>query len=159
MAGATTTAVFVATKQVASVQGVGFLAGSVLGSSFVIFNDPIYLYIALGGGISSMLGLLHESSKNGIKCESRWMLFFDSLRALFFGFVITPMIFMALMHNGGKLLTTFTGLDLMALSGIVNSFWFLLSLFLSWWTVYFVDKYTKKNRKKSEEVESQDGNS
>lgn len=150
MAGATATAVAVATKQVASVQGVGFLAGSVLGSSFVIFNDPIYLYIAIAGGISSMLGLLHETFKeDGLRCNSKIALLFESLRALVFGIVITPMIFMALMHNGGKLLTTFTGLDLASLSGIANSFWFLLSLLLSWWTVYFVDKYTKKKKVKN----------
>jgi hypothetical protein len=132
----------------------GLVGSSSLMTNMVIFNDPIYLYLALGGGIVSVGGLIHDVVEYS-RVEGKHKVFWEMIKALFLGFVLTPMLFMFYLHAGDKVfsgvLKHIFDIELNGISGMLNSFWFLGAILTSWyvlplWT-YIVSKLQKREKR------------
>jgi len=121
------------------------MSGSIA-TQFVIFNDPIYYYVAIAGALVSTLGFVHEvtHSKDGL---SLWASLSEAVKAAVLGLIATPMWFMAFMHTGGTVIEKFTGLS--GFHGITNSFYLLLSLILAWWTIPIITFFVSKIRSRA----------
>lgn len=114
----------------------GLVGSSSLATNMVIFSDPIYLYLAVGGGIVSVGGLVHEVVEYGT-IQGKHKIVWEMIKALFLGFVLTPMLFMFYLKAGDKIVDTVFyvvfSIELMGLDGMFNSFWFLLAILTSWY--------------------------
>jgi len=136
------------------VKGGAFISGSATMSSMVIFNDPVYLVLAIMGASISFLGMAHElvkAKRLGKKERDRLsFVLVDLIKALIIGGLLTPMFFMLLVNSGGEIASHVVGFK--TLNGVFNSFWWLLSLILSWyspliwaWTIkYFKGRLSGK---------------
>jgi hypothetical protein len=113
----------------------------------VIFNDPVYLYLALGGGIVSLGGLIHDVVENET-IQNRYKIFWEALKALLFGVILTPMIFILYVNAGDKMLSSFFenlfSVKISDISSMLNSFWFLGAIFTSWYILPLWTFFLKK---------------
>ena len=108
----------------------GLISSSALAVEMDIFQDPIYLWLALIGSFISMLGLIYDH----FHCEDRHgkgipKVITELFKAVLVGALITPMAFMLYMHMGDELVA------IEGFKGIMNSFWFLASLVTSWYAI------------------------
>jgi len=116
----------------AAVKGGAVVAGGSVAAELVIFNDPLYATLAIAGALVSAVGVLHEVYTNPTDKVHKEFIVLESVKGLLLGLIATPIYFLALMHGGSGLVEKFLNID--SFKGIGNSFWFLLSLMLSWWT-------------------------
>lgn len=108
------------------------ISSSSLATNMIIFNDPIFLWLSIIGASTSVLGVLHDIYQSKSIVGARQIIV-ELLKAFFLGGILTPMFFMAYMHVGDKLVEAFLGVK--GIGGIFNSFWFLLSVLTSWYSV------------------------
>ena len=108
-----------------------FISGSSVMSNMVIFQDPVYIYLAFLGGGVSVTGILHEIvEKEHIK--GIFKIISEIFKALFFGVLLTPMVFMFYINAGNKFLLPLLGVDGVSM---FNSFWFIASILTSWYII------------------------
>ena len=116
----------------ALVKGGAMLTSSSIVTEMVIFNDPIYPYLALIGAFLSLMGLVHDIYKeDSLSKPSVLELAVELFMAFTIGAILTPMFFMFYIHAGGEAMERISGFK--GFYGIYNSFWFLLSLLSSWY--------------------------
>jgi len=119
---------------VLAIKGGAIIAGGSIATELIILNDPLFWYLAIAGAFVSMLGVLHEVYSKPVLDDTRaGFIVVESMKGLFLGLVATPMWFMALMQAGGAMVEAFVGIQ--GFQGVSDSFWFLLSLMLAWWTI------------------------
>lgn len=132
-----------------AVKGGAIIAGGSVATELIILNDPLYWYLAIAGAVISMVGVLHEVYVNPkIDDIKAGFLILESIKGLFLGLVATPMWFMGLMHTGGAIVEHFVGIK--GFQGVSNSFWFLMSLMLAWWSIpiitWLIDKVVSRSK-------------
>jgi len=123
------------------------VTGGSLMYQMVIFNDPLYLYIAIAGSIVSFFGMFYEVVQGEIE-KKFWIIAGALIKAALLAFIVTPMWFMALMHAGGSIVEHFVGIT--GFQGIFNSFWLLASLMLAWFTIPVVNTFVEKIKRKKD---------
>jgi len=110
----------------------GLVSSSSMFTGMVIVQDPIYMYLGVIGGVVSLLGMGHELIK--IKVRNKYKIVTELVKALLFGVLLTPMIFMLYLKFGFDLfghILDMEGVD----NGMLNSFWFLASILTSWYVL------------------------
>ena len=110
----------------------GLVSSSSMFTGMVIVQDPIYMYLGVIGGTVSLLGMGHELIK--IKVRNKYKIVTELVKALLFGVLLTPMIFMLYLKFGFDLfghILDMEGVD----NGMLNSFWFLASILTSWYVL------------------------
>lgn len=138
---------------VLAIKGGAIIAGGSIATELIILNDPLYWYLAIAGAFVSMLGVVHEVySKPEMDDIRAGFIIVESMKGLFLGLVATPMWFMGLMQAGGAIVEHFVGIK--DFQGVSNSFWFLLSLMLAWWTIpimtWIIEKVKSRGKEKSD---------
>jgi hypothetical protein len=97
----------------------------------IIFSDPIYFYLGVAGGAVSLLGMIHEIIDNKL-IRGVLPIIGELTKALIFGAVLTPMVFMFLIQGGNQIVFSILGIKEIEL---LNSFWFLASVLISWYVI------------------------
>jgi hypothetical protein len=110
----------------------GLLSGSSLFMNMAISQDPIYVFLGVLGSVVSLLGMAHEIVKN--KVSGKFKIVGDLLKALVFGFILTPMIFMIYLRFGNELFLYLFESESVK-EGKFNSFWLLASILTSWYVL------------------------
>ena len=108
------------------------LSSSSLATNMIIFNDAIFVWLSIIGAMASSLGVLHDIYQTK-SISGANQIITELLKAFFLGGILTPMFFMAYMHIGGNLVESFIGIK--GMGSIYNSFWFLLAILTSWYSV------------------------
>jgi hypothetical protein len=119
---------------IAATKAGGLLSGSSLFASMVISQDPIYLFLGVLGAVISLLGMIHEIIKNRIESIEKFKIIGELLKALLFGFILTPMIFMIYLRFGNEFFAYMLGGE-SVVEGKLNSFWLLASILTSWYVL------------------------
>ena len=132
------------------VKGGGVITSSSLATNMVIFNDPMYLYLAGLGALLSLIGLLFNKSHNekeSITLEIKNLLEF--IQAIIAGGLITPLIFIMGPILESKIISTVSSDSISALG---DSVWFLFAILTSWYSIpimnYFTGLIGKKVKRK-----------
>ena len=120
----------------------GIISGSSIMSNMVIFSDIGYMFLAIMGGVISLIGMVHEIAKGENDYKSIVWLFGELFKSFMLGAVLTPMFFMLLMSAGQDIISQITGLQIH--SDIFSSFWWLMSLIMSWYAPLIWDNILKK---------------
>jgi len=134
-------------RNMTAIKAGGLVSSSSIMTNMVIFHDPVYIYLAIGGSIVSIAGLVHELSKHKT-LQSKYMILFEIIKAGFLGLLLTPMLFMFYLKAGDKILDMLFQkifeINLVGMDGMLNSFWFLGALLTSWYILplwsYFIRK-------------------
>jgi len=128
------------------VKGGGVITSSSLATNMVIFNDPMYLYLAGLGALLSLIGLLFNKSHNkkeSMTLEIKNLLEF--IQALIAGSLITPLIFIMGPILESKIISTVSPDSISALG---DSVWFLFATLTSWYSIPIMDYFTSLIGKK-----------
>jgi len=128
------------------VKGGGVITSSSLTTNMVIFNDPMYLYLAGLGALLSLIGLLFNKSHNkkeSITLEIKNLLEF--IQAIIAGSLITPLIFIMGPILESKIISTVSPDSISALG---DSVWFLFATLTSWYSIPIMDYFTSLIGKK-----------
>ena len=128
------------------VKGGGVITSSSLTANMVIFNDPMYLYLAGLGALLSLIGLLFNKSHNkkeSITLEIKNLLEF--IQAIIAGSLITPLIFIMGPVLESKIISTVSPDSISALG---DSVWFLFATLTSWYSIPIMDYFTSLIGKK-----------
>lgn len=109
------------------------VASGSLMTTMVIFTDPFYWFLSVLGTIVSVTTLYYEVFNTSDSMEvvtkiNKIPLVIETVRTALIGAIITPMIFMLLLHSGDELLSKYISVSV---KGMVASFWFLTSLVMS----------------------------
>jgi hypothetical protein len=120
------------TKDITLVKVGGFIGGSSIMSNMIIFNDPAYIFLSSTGAFLAFVGMLHEIFKTKKdKIMRVGYLFTELFKALMIGAFFTPMMFMIFISNGNVIASFIFGFKI---QGVFNSFWWLLSLIVAWYS-------------------------
>ena len=130
-------------------------------ADLIIFNDGMYLWLAITGAIVSMLGVLHEILKHKPLEHTAWQIAGELLKGLILGILAIPFWYLVLSSAGELLVARIFGFKL---PPMVDSVWLIASFYLSWFTVPMIDAVARgfksmKNWKVSFnwKVENKDG--
>lgn len=128
------------------VKGGGVITSSSLAANMVIFNDPMYLYLAGLGALLSLIGLLFNKSHNkkeSITLEIKNLLEF--IQAIIAGGLVTPLVFIL-----GPILesTIVSTISPNSISTLGSSVWFLFATLTSWYSIPIMDYFTNLIGKK-----------
>lgn len=113
----------------AVIKGGTMIAASGIAADMAILNDHIYLYLAITGGIVSMLGVFHEVFGHGSDNYTIAEVLVEVVKGIVLGVIAIPFWFLVITEG---IMVRITGIDLGQVS---SSLALIISFVLSWYTV------------------------
>jgi len=111
-------------------ENISYIGGVIMGSEMmrdmVLFNDPVYPFIAILGVFFSIFSLIHELINRNEKRLIKWIN--GMILAILSGVLVTPISFL-LLHSIGNhhIIKLYNDIDM----NILNSLWWVLSLLVA----------------------------
>ena len=114
------------------IKGGAMIATGSMMTELIIFNDPMYKYLAIVGALVSASGVLHELYNNENK-KSLGAAFTEVIKGIWLGFLAIPLWFLLLSGLGDKILGKL--FEIQIEQKIEKSVWLMISFVMSWYTV------------------------
>jgi len=123
-------------------ENISYIGGVIMGSEMmrdmVLFNDPVYPFIAVLGVFFSIFSLIHELIKRNEKRFIKWIN--GMILAILSGLLVTPIAFLILHSIGSHHLTKiYPNID----TSILNSLWWILSLLIATYSIKILKMISK----------------
>jgi hypothetical protein len=131
----------VISSETAIVAGNALMTSGVL-ADITLFQDKGYIYLSVIGAFISTFGVIHELATSEVKNITKSKIMGEILKGMAIGILAIPFWYLLLSTIGDKLIYKF--FNIQSASKFSNTFWFIISFYLSWYSVPIFDWIVKK---------------